>query len=385
MTISVLDSTGATQTVNTLPSLGQALAAASLPVVLASDQSTITVQGTITANVGSGTQPVSGTVTANAGTGTFAISAASLPLPTGAATSAKQPALGTAGVAATDVLTVQGIASMTALKVDGSAVTQPISASALPLPTGAATAANQTALNALLPTSLGTKTAANSLAVTLASDGALTTVAGATTDAAVANGAAGTLAGYLRSIKDAATDTTTPSPVSAPTITKGTQAANGFTVQPLRDAGRNTIALTAEFTFAQTAETLLTMTLSQNGGATTTFTSRTITSGKKFRITSMQMIVESLGSGTAPQRAYLRLRVNTAGATTTASPLQAILGVGVTTAIVKASEKGILEFPEGLEFNGDGTATFGFSLETPDWVTTTATGRAKITVIGYEY
>src|SRR5690348_14873150 len=36
------------------------------------------------------TQPVSGTVTANAGTGTFAISAASLPLPTGAATSAKQ-------------------------------------------------------------------------------------------------------------------------------------------------------------------------------------------------------------------------------------------------------------------------------------------------------
>lgn len=32
------------------------------------------------------TQPVSGTVTANAGTGTFAVSAASLPLPTGAAT-----------------------------------------------------------------------------------------------------------------------------------------------------------------------------------------------------------------------------------------------------------------------------------------------------------
>lgn len=39
------------------------------------------------------TQPVSGTVTANAGTGTFAVSAASLPLPTGAATSAKQDTL----------------------------------------------------------------------------------------------------------------------------------------------------------------------------------------------------------------------------------------------------------------------------------------------------
>lgn len=48
-------------------------------------------------------------------------------LPTGAATAAKQPALGTAGTASSDVITVQGIASMTALKVDGSGVTQPVS------------------------------------------------------------------------------------------------------------------------------------------------------------------------------------------------------------------------------------------------------------------
>lgn len=65
-------------------------------------------------------------------TGTFwqstqPISASSLPLPTGAATSAKQPSIGTAGTASVDVLTVQGIASMTALKVDGSGVTQPVS------------------------------------------------------------------------------------------------------------------------------------------------------------------------------------------------------------------------------------------------------------------
>lgn len=48
----------------------------------------------------------------------------------GAATAAKQPALGTAGSASADVITVQGIASMTALKVDGSAVTQPVSIAA---------------------------------------------------------------------------------------------------------------------------------------------------------------------------------------------------------------------------------------------------------------
>lgn len=76
-----------------------------------------------------GTVAVSGSV---AVTGTFyqatqPVSAASLPLPSGAATAAKQPALGTAGTASADVLTVQGVTSMTALKVDGSAVTQPVS------------------------------------------------------------------------------------------------------------------------------------------------------------------------------------------------------------------------------------------------------------------
>lgn len=65
-------------------------------------------------------------------TGTFwqatqPISAASLPLPAGAATAAKQPTLGTAGTPSADVISVQGEASMTALKVDGSAVTQPVS------------------------------------------------------------------------------------------------------------------------------------------------------------------------------------------------------------------------------------------------------------------
>jgi predicted secreted protein len=90
-------------------------------------------------------------------TGTFwqatqPVSAASLPLPTGAATAAKQPALGTAGTPSSDVITVQGAASMTALKVDGSAVTQPVSAASLPLPTGASTAANQTTANTSLST-----------------------------------------------------------------------------------------------------------------------------------------------------------------------------------------------------------------------------------------
>ena len=64
--------------------LGQKAMAGSMPVTIASDQGAVPVSGTFW----QATQPVSGTVTANAGTGTFAISAASLPLPTGAAADA---------------------------------------------------------------------------------------------------------------------------------------------------------------------------------------------------------------------------------------------------------------------------------------------------------
>lgn len=52
-----------------------------------------------------------------------AISAASLPLPTGAATAAQQPDFGTAGTPSPDVLTVQGISGGEPLSVD---VIQPV-------------------------------------------------------------------------------------------------------------------------------------------------------------------------------------------------------------------------------------------------------------------
>lgn len=84
---------------------------------------TVGVSGTVTVDGSGVTQPVSGTVTANAGTGIFAISAASLPLPSGAATAAKQPALGTAGTASADVITMQGVAGMTPVVVSGTVTT----------------------------------------------------------------------------------------------------------------------------------------------------------------------------------------------------------------------------------------------------------------------
>jgi hypothetical protein len=115
------------------------------------NSATVTVGGALVVDGSGSTQPVSGTVTVQQATaanlnatvtGTVAASqsgtwdinniSGSISLPTGAATSAKQPALGTAGTASADVITVQGIASMTALKVDGSAVTQPVSIASVP-------------------------------------------------------------------------------------------------------------------------------------------------------------------------------------------------------------------------------------------------------------
>jgi hypothetical protein len=109
-----------------------------LKAAIVESTATVTVTGPLTdAQLRASAVPVSNT---------------SLPLPTGAATSAKQPALGTAGTASTDVLTVQGIAG---------GVAQPISVASLPLPTGAATETTLATLN-------GKVTAVNTGAVVLA-------------------------------------------------------------------------------------------------------------------------------------------------------------------------------------------------------------------------
>lgn len=82
------------------------------------------VSGTVSI---SGTVPVSGPLTdTQLRASAVGVSVASLPLPAGAATAAKQPSLGTAGSPSADVITVQGSVGMEALKVDASATVQPI-------------------------------------------------------------------------------------------------------------------------------------------------------------------------------------------------------------------------------------------------------------------
>lgn len=158
------------------------------------------------------------------------ISASSLPLPTGAATSALQTSgnaslttiagaiiaqgsttsgqtgelvLGAVTTAAPSYTTgTSNPLSLTltgAARVDGSGVTQPISAASLPLPTGAATSALQTsgnatltAISAQLPASLGPQSSAGSLSVVQAT--------GTTFSVSQATSGTGTLTSVANSI-----------------------------------------------------------------------------------------------------------------------------------------------------------------------------------------
>ena len=152
-----------------VPQLGQALASASVPIVLTQAQlATLTpltsvgvnnfpANQSVTVTNFPSSQTVSGTVIANAGTNlntsllaldaTVAKDASVNSLLKPSSTLAAVTTLGS--VTNTVTVKADALANQTnAFKVDGSATTQPVSAATLPLPIGAATSAAQTTGNA---------------------------------------------------------------------------------------------------------------------------------------------------------------------------------------------------------------------------------------------
>ena len=128
---------------------------------------------------GADAQTVAGTVNAKqSGTWNITNISGTITLPTGAATSAKQPALGTAGSASADVITIQGVASMTAVAVSGTVTANQGSNNATPWNE------NVAQINGVTPLMGAGNTGTGSLRVTIASDqatlpvtqGALTTL-----------------------------------------------------------------------------------------------------------------------------------------------------------------------------------------------------------------
>jgi hypothetical protein len=233
--------------------------------------------------------------------------------------------------------------------------TQPISATALPLPTGAATAAKQDTGNTSLA-SIDSKLT-NPLPVSI--PGAIA-VTGPLTDA------------ELRATPVDVTGTVTVTP---PTLTKGTQGATGFSVQDLRDAGRTTANYYtngAAAAGATSTETAITLTESLGTSSTSTGTSFTPPSGKTFRITAITLRCTGNATATA-QTTVFTLRINTAGAVSTSSTPAIQRWALATPATSLAIDRITLSFPEGIDIFGNGTLQWGLTAQStyttnaPNW------------------
>lgn len=174
-----------------------------------------------------------------------------------------------------------------------------------------------------------------------------------------------------------------PFAVVAPTITKGTQGANGHTVQDLKDAGRTAINLYAAgvASGATGVETLITLTRSAGTGATTAAGTFVVTAGKTFRITSISFASRGNATATA-QVTTFSLRMNTGGAVTAATTPVLLAVRSATPATALAWDRFVTQIPDGLEIAGTGTLQIGVSANAV-FVTNAPTWDVWIT--GFEY
>jgi hypothetical protein len=166
-------------------------------------------------------------------------------------------------------------------------------------------------------------------------------------------------------------------------VVKGTQAANALGTQDLKDSGRTAITFSATGVASGTSgtETAITLTKSAGTAATTTGVSFVVTSGKTFRITSIN--VASRGNATATaQKTIFNLRLNTAGAVVvTTTPILMSL-VSATPATASAYDRFQSTFPDGYEIAGNGTIQIGLTVNSifvtngPSW---------DVLITGFEY
>lgn len=166
--------------------------------------------------------------------------------------------------------------------------------------------------------------------------------------------------------------------VTAPTLTKGTQGANGWSVQNLKDAGRVLKTYNVSALACVTSEALISLTpyadLTAGAGATTF----AVTSGKRLRIQSITVTCRA--TSTVNVGGVVRLRF-LAGTVLVSSPVHNSIGLqasNLATAVSGNAECEQLTFPDGLELSG--TMQFGL---TQLFSATSAT--IDVHVVGYEY
>lgn len=169
---------------------------------------------------------------------------------------------------------------------------------------------------------------------------------------------------------------TTVQPTSAPTLTKGTQGANGWSTQDLKDGGRVIKTYVATATAGVTSEGLLTLTPYADlvaGGTATTFA---VTAGKRLRLQSM--VLTWRNNTAAAGGVTVRFRTNASGTAIVSSPVQFALNATTSLATIGSGTTSTFIFPDGFELSG----TMQFALTQ---LAVTAVVGLDVSVIGYEY
>lgn len=349
--------TNLTKVGGTAITLGAKTSAASIPVVLASDEAALPVTGTFW----QATQPISGTVTttppANASTNIAQVGAAAVSL------GAKTSALSIPVVLASDEA---------ALPVTGTfwQATQPVSGTVTANQGTANTAANAWPAKITDGTSTAAVKAASTAAV--ATDQAVVVAVSPNNSVAVTQATAANL-------------NATVTPIA---LTKGTQGATGFSVQNLRDAGRNVrIFMLDAFTAAPVVEAVQTV-VQWYGNAAVVGTTQpaVVPAGKTLRLTGWKIMYQSLATVGA---AVVRVRCNTAGLGVLASPLVFSFEAGTnsgatTTAVTGAMTTQTGEFPEGIDIPAAAGLAFSMAGYGPTG-TLTLEGTTRFMVYGYEF
>jgi hypothetical protein len=167
--------------------------------------------------------------------------------------------------------------------------------------------------------------------------------------------------------------------VAVAATAKGTQGTNFIDVQEAKDTGRTYVTFTADAIAGVTTEALVSFTQNRQGTTTAAVTSYTVTSGKTLRIQSITAACQS-GSALAEEWVRVKIRHNTAGATTATSALVYTVSCGTNVAAAAAVNNIHADIPDGLEIYGNGTQSIGVS-----HLSSATTNVESITLCGYEY
>lgn len=393
------------------PALGQALAAASVPVVLTAAQlTTLTPVSTVTSNAGTNLNTSALALETGGNLASIKTNTDNLNLAQSSTTSGQKGILnlGAVTTAAPTYVTAQSnplsLTTVGALRVDNSAVTQPVSGT---VSANATLSAETTkvigTINIAAAQTLATVSAVTAITNALPTGsntiGALTAnqsvnnaqIAGVAT--ATGNGVVGTGVQRVAIASDntafavnstlSAETTKVIGTVNQAALTKGTQGANGISTQDLKDAGRTAINLYAMNVASglTTVETAITLTKSAGTAATSSAVSFVITNGKIFRIQNITVSTRGNAVATA-QSTIFNLRLNTAGAVTTSSTPILMALHSATPATASAYDRVSLPIPDGFEITGNGTIQIGITANST-FVTTAPTW--DVNIIGYEY